>query len=470
MRQAALNIDTCCLNRNSSTAILIVDKADDMPAEAIRHFREKGLSLEKVASREQALQCLAQRPYALAIIDSSADDREGMDLLENMRDQSPDLAVVITTATATVRHAVEAMQRGAVDYLMKPLGAEMLETCVLHLLNGKTQQPQLRLEAQSEDENPFITDSPAVKQILDTARAVAGSQATVLITGESGTGKEVLAAYIHRYSGHNKAPYVAVNCAALPDTLMESELFGYEKGAFTGALSRKDGKFEQAGEGTLVLDEISEMPLALQAKLLRVLQERRIDRIGSDRQVPFNAQVIAISNRDLNELVRTGQMREDLYYRIHVIPLHLPPLRERREDIPLLVRHFLKHFSHRYQRNAPEIDADTMTALTGHDWKGNIRELENTIERAVLIGNLSGIGGQDRELNQTIEDRGAPLSIRAGLSVKVVEEALIKKTLHEVNDHRERAAQMLGISVRTLRNKLREYKQRTEALGKDSTR
>ena len=178
MRQAALNIDTCCLNRNSSTAILIVDKADDMPAEAIRHFREKGVSLEKVASREQALQCLAQRPYALAIIDSSADDREGMDLLENMRDQSPDLAVVITTATATVRHAVEAMQRGAVDYLMKPLGAEMLETCVLHLLNGKTQQPQLRLEAQSEDENPFITDSPAVKQILDTARAVAGSQAT----------------------------------------------------------------------------------------------------------------------------------------------------------------------------------------------------------------------------------------------------------------------------------------------------
>jgi DNA-binding NtrC family response regulator len=235
-------------------------------------------------------------------------------------------------------------------------------------------------------------------------------------------------------------------------------------------LNRKEGKFEQAGQGTLVLDEISEMPLTLQAKLLRVLQERRIDPIGSQRQVPFHAQVIAISNRNLKELVRNGQMREDLYYRLNVIPLHLTPLRERREDIPLLVKHFLERFSRQYQREAPEIEADTMAALACQEWRGNIRELENTIERAVLIGSLPGIQGQDRQPDQAIGDASAPHAIRAGLSVKVVEEALIKKTLHEVNDHRERAAQMLGISVRTLRNKLREYKERTEALGKDSDR
>jgi DNA-binding NtrC family response regulator len=374
----------------------------------------------------------------------------------------------MTTAKATVRHAVEAMQRGAVDYLMKPIAADMLETCVLHLLPRRSSPTLMPQATPPHDDNSFITDCPDVKQILETGRAVAGTRATVLITGESGTGKEVLAAFIHRHARHAPAPYIAVNCAALPETLMESELFGYEKGAFTGALNRREGKFEQAGEGTLVLDEISEMPLGLQAKLLRVLQERRIDRIGSDRQVPFNAQVIAISNRDLDELVRKGQMREDLYYRINVVPLHLPPLRERREDIPLLVNYFLTRFSALYERRAPEIDAEMMVALQNNDWKGNIRELENIIERAVLIGSWPALPGHERQGQETIAEDPTQIAIRPGLSVKAVEEALIKRTLHAVNDHRERAAQMLGISVRTLRNKLREYKQNTEELEKDS--
>jgi len=470
MSQAVLDIDSCCPPETTPSAILMVDRSDDLPSQAMRHLRESGFALEKVVDAEQALKHLSNQPYALAIIDSSADECCGMDLLERVRAKHPDLAVVMTTATATVRHAVEAMQRGASDYLMKPLGADMLTTCVHHLLSRRPRAASLPPAASPSADNPFITDSPDVKQLLETARAVAGTRATVLITGESGTGKEVLAAYIHRHSGLSEAPYIAVNCAALPDTLMESELFGYEKGAFTGALNRKEGKFEQAGEGTLVLDEISEMPLALQAKLLRVLQERRIDRIGSDRQVSFAAQVIAISNRDLEELVRTGHMREDLYYRINVIPLHLPPLRERPGDIPLLADHFLKRFSHQYQRKAPEIGADTMTALKSHNWQGNIRELENTIERAVLIGSLTGMPGQNRLPQQAPKGGTAPLAIRAGLSVRDVEEALIKKTLHEVNDHRAQAAQMLGISVRTLRNKLREYKQRTEELGKDADR
>ncbi len=470
MSQAALNLDTGCPDETTPCAILIVDKADDLPMQVVRRLRRRGLSLEKVDSAEQALHCLAQRTYALALIDSSADDRHGMDLLKRLQIENPELTVVMTTAAATVRHAVDAMQNGAMDYLMKPLGADMLESCVLHLVTRETRLVSSHHATRSLEDNPFITDNPAIKQILETGRAVAGSRATVLITGESGTGKEVLASYIHRHSGRSAAPYVAVNCAALPDTLMESELFGYEKGAFTGAMSRKEGKFEQAGEGTLVLDEISEMPLTLQAKLLRVLQERRIDRIGSRQQVPFDAQVIAISNRDLEHLVRSGKMREDLYYRINVIPLHLPPLRERREDIPLLVNHFLGRFSHQYQREPPEIDANTMALWMRREWQGNIRELENSIERAVLIGSLNGIPGQACQPDQGADDASDPLAIRAGLSVKAVEEALIRKTLHEVNDHRERAAQMLGISVRTLRNKLREYRQRTEALGKDADR
>jgi DNA-binding NtrC family response regulator len=243
---------------------------------------------------------------------------------------------------------------------------------------------------------------------------------------------------------------------------MESELFGYEKGAFTGAIQRKIGKFEQAGNGTLVLDEISEMPLTLQAKLLRVLQERCIDRIGGDRQVPFAAQVIAISNRDLADQVRKGQLREDLYYRINVVPLHLPPLRERHEDIPLLIDHFLQRYSALYQRQAIDIDTATMDRLAACFWKGNIRELENYIERAVLMGTLPPPPDGADLAQPGTTPVPTTLAIRPGLSVKAVEEVLIKQTLHEVNDHRERAAKMLGISVRTLRNKLNEYRNRTD--------
>ena len=463
-------MDDCPSSDALLPSVLMISQGNDMPAEAIRRLEERGLSLEWVDGGEQALHRLTHRPYALAILDSGADDRQGLDILERLLVQTPDLAVVMTTGKATVRHAVEAMQNGAVDYLMKPLSADMLEACVNHLVSNRSCSLRSSPASPHGEENQFITKNDTVEKILETGRAVAGSQATVLITGESGTGKEVLAAYIHRHAAHGNAPYIAVNCAALPDTLMESELFGYEKGAFTGAFNRKAGKFEQAGSGTLVLDEISEMPLALQAKLLRVLQERRIDRIGSDRQIPFNAQVIAISNRDLKELVRQGQMREDLYYRINVIPLHLPPLRERREDIPLLVDYFLGRFSAQYQRPAPEIDADTMTALMKNDWKGNIRELENTLERAVLIGGMTILPQQDHRPETTGAVDSALLAIRPGLSVKAVEEALIKRTLNEVNDHRERAARMLGISVRTLRNKLREYKKQTEELQKDSHR
>ena len=437
-----------------------------MPPQTIQSLALRGVTADRVDSGAEALRQLERQSYVAALIDSGVDGRQGLDLLERMRTLSPDLGVVMITAAATVRHAVEAMRQGAADYLMQPVSAEALENCVLELLSAKRRQPSRRSENPAGENNPFVTKSPAVQQILATGRSVAGSQATVLITGESGTGKEVLASYIHRHSPRSEAPYIAVNCAALPDTLMESELFGYEKGAFTGALNRKIGKFEQAGQGTLVLDEISEMPLTLQAKLLRVLQERRIDRIGGDRLVPFEAQVIAISNRHLDDLVRKGRMREDLYYRINVIPLHLPPLRQRREDIPGLVRHFLDCYSAMYQRKAPLIDASLMAELESRDWKGNIRELENYIERSVLVGSPVPLEIQSSASGAMTPGDDVDMAIRPGLSVKAVEEALIKRTLHEVNDHRERAAKMLGISVRTLRNKLNDYKKHAELLEK----
>jgi DNA-binding NtrC family response regulator len=462
MSQPAIDIAACQPFESSSTSILVVAREGATAPEVIRCLRAQGLSVDRIDSGETALRMLAHKRYALAMIDSDVDGETGLQLLDEMRRHSAELPVVITTAAASVKHAVTAMQKGAADYLMKPVRADALETCVRRLLSNQN-APTSPGNGVPGSSKPFITGSPAVKQMLESARAVAGSQATVLITGESGTGKEVLASYIHRHAGRANAPYVAVNCAALPETLMESELFGYEKGAFTGAIQRKIGKFEQAGNGTLVLDEISEMPLPLQAKLLRVLQERCIDRIGGDRQVPFTAQVIAISNRDLADQVRKGQLREDLYYRINVVPLHLPPLRERRQDIPLLIDHFLQRYSGLYQRQAIGIDTATMNHLEACFWKGNIRELENYIERAVLMGALPPLPGREDTAQPGKTPDAATLAIRPGLSVKAVEEVLIKQTLHEVNDHRERAAKMLGISVRTLRNKLNEYRNRTDS-------
>jgi DNA-binding NtrC family response regulator len=462
MSRPAIDIAACQPPESSSASILMVAREGATAPEVIRCLGAQGVAVDRIDTGEMALRMLAQKRYALAIIDSDVDGETGLQLLEEMRRQSAELPVVITTAAASVKHAVAAMQIGAADYLMKPVSAEAMETCLRRLLAGQNAPPPMDSAAPGSS-RPFITGCPAVKQMLESARAVAGSQATVLITGESGTGKEVLASYIHRHSGRATAPYVAVNCAALPETLMESELFGYEKGAFTGAIQRKIGKFEQAGHGTLVLDEISEMPLPLQAKLLRVLQERGIDRIGGDRQVPFTAQVIAISNRDLADQVRKGQLREDLYYRINVVPLHLPPLRERRPDIPLLIDHFLQRYSALYQRQAIDIDTAAMDHLEGCFWKGNIRELENYIERAVLLGTLPPLPDREGRVQSGQTPEATPLAIRPGLSVKAVEEVLIKQTLHEVNDHRERAAKMLGISVRTLRNKLNEYRNRTDS-------
>jgi DNA-binding NtrC family response regulator len=391
-------------------------------------------------------------------------EMSGLELLERIRKLAPQTPVIMITAYGTINNAVEAMQEGASDYILKPFSFETLGAAVKKAI-GTANQPgrsSAGTAAVSGLSTPkaIITKDPDLMQLLDLAQNVAASQATVLIQGQSGTGKELLAGFIHCHSLQKDGPYVAVNCAALPENLAESELFGHEKGAFTGAVNRKIGKFELAKQGTIVLDEISEMPLALQAKLLRVLQEREIDRVGGNRPIPVDARVIAISNVDLKAAVSSGTFREDLYYRINVIPLTMPPLQDRSEDIPLLANFFLEKYSSLNRCKTSQISKVAMNLLLQHVWKGNVRELENTIERALLIANGKTIHPEHLFLGKLENDRFVPsgTDLPVGTTVREMEKKLIVKTLKEVNENRTRAAELLGISIRTLRNKLREYK------------
>jgi DNA-binding NtrC family response regulator len=390
---------------------------------------------------------------------------DGRDVLGSVKKIAPQIPVIVMTANGSVHNAVEAMQAGASDYLLKPFSSEALEKTIKKTIGGSNGNGDSKFIGKTADDflagKVILTRNSKMQEILKQAQGVAPSSATVLIQGESGTGKELLAAYIHQHNLHPEAPYVALNCAALPDTLAESELFGHEKGSFTGALGRKIGKFEQAKKGTVVLDEISEMPPPLQAKLLRVLQEKEVDRVGGTRPVPIDARVVAISNVDLKKAIADGKFREDLYYRINVIPLTLPPLRERKDDIELLAQHFLKKYSQANHKKAVAIDDAAMRMLCDHNWKGNVRELENVIERAVLIGNSGSVLPEHLLLDSAQGSTNSAdfVEVKAGYTVRQMEKKLIYETLKEVEDNRTQAAELLGISIRTLRNKLHEYKQ-----------
>lgn len=445
--------------------ILVVDGRPEICAEVSQSLQTAGYRVETVVSGPEAYERFISAKYSLVIADEGMSGIDGQDLLTSLKEASPPLPVIITTANGSVNNAVKAMLAGASDYLLKPFSMESLTKTVQKTLDGSNglsnsppvgNSPDLRTNGKE-----IITCNSQMRTILKQVRAVAPSNATVLILGESGTGKELLAAYVHRHSRHPEAPYVALNCAALPDTLAESELFGHEKGSFTGAVRRKIGKFEQASKGTVVLDEISEMPLHLQAKLLRVLQEKEVDRIGGARPVAIDARMVAISNVDLKTAVADGKFREDLYYRINVIPLILPPLRDRKEDIELLANHFLAAYAQANQKKVVGLDSLALNMLLGHNWPGNVRELQNVIERAVLIGDGPAILPEHLLLESPLGqlqpvDR---VEVKAGYTVKQMEKTLIFETLKEVNDNRTRAAELLGISIRTLRNKLNEYKQ-----------
>jgi DNA-binding NtrC family response regulator len=393
---------------------------------------------------------------------------DGLEVLRQVRAKLPGVDVVVMTAYATVETAVSALKAGAVDYIMKPFTPDEIEVVVQKALEyRRLEQENLYLRSELKElfnYDQMVGESKAMVAVYDQVQKVAPSRATVLICGDTGTGKELVARAIHFTSPRRNKPFIKINCAALSAGLLESELFGHEKGSFTGADRRKIGRFELANEGTLLLDEISEMNVDLQAKLLRVLQEREFERVGGTTPIGVDTRIVSTTNKVLSEAVESGKFREDLYFRLNVVPIHLPSLRERKEDIPLLAEHFVRKFSRENGRRVDKVSPEAIRMLSGHSWPGNVRELENCIERAVV---LSG----DRILHPehfsfgavpVKTSRGNGVSVPHGSTVDEAARMLIEDTLDRCNDNRTRAAQSLGISVRTLRNKLHEYAARTD--------
>lgn len=470
--------------------ILIADDDTQMQIALVASLERAGYHVTAVSDGRSALERAEHEAFDLIITDQCMPEMTGQELMQGLSRLEIQVPVVMITAYGTVTQAVEAMQAGAADFIAKPFSVEELLRIVERCLSTDTQVFRTEEKKKGASGRPIITRDPVMIRVLEVAEAVARSEATVLIQGESGTGKELIARLLHSASPRAQQPFVAVNCAALPENLLESELFGHEKGAFTGAQQRKIGKFELAHGGTILLDEISEMDLLLQAKLLRVLQEREVDRVGGREPIAIDVRVVATTNRNLESCVAEGKFRADLYYRLNVIPVTVPPLRQRRGDVPLLVQHFM----HKYLGDdAPSLSAEATAALEAHPWPGNIRELQNAVERAAILsrgqaprtadfmlGATAGLevtsqGGRivtnaqsDAETVPSVvavspgiqlapREEDSTLRIRSGMSVAEVERSLIFETLKATHHNRTQAAKLLGISIRTLRNKLHEY-------------
>jgi DNA-binding NtrC family response regulator len=453
--------------------IAIVDDDPTMRVALGEALGGLGHAVEIFANGDEAQAYLHREGADLVISDVRMPGLSGLELLKRFQQ----LRFILISAFATVPQAVDAMKLGAYDFLVKPFSHRELIFLVETALVGKTAESPT---GRAADE--FVTANPRVQGLLEFARQVAKSHASILIQGESGTGKELLARYLHSHSRRNAGPFVAVNCAALPEGLLESELFGYERGAFTGAVTGKAGKFELAHNGTLLLDEISEMPLALQAKLLRVLQEREVDRLGGKKPLPIDIRVISTTNRELREMIRAGSFREDLFYRINVVPTRIFPLRERLDDIAPLAAAFFSKRGYPGLSLAPS----TLARLQENPWRGNVRELFNVLERAAIMAEVGAILPEHLLLDDELPSWNriaAPAAALPGAwpvaesalpranqeyagsrqrSVREMEEQLIFQTLKQANNNRTQTAKLLGISVRTLRNKLKSYRERIQ--------
>ena len=467
--------------------ILIVDDEVEMRIAMSETLKHCGYNVELSHNALDAIKKFKDTDYSLVITDMTMPKRSGLELLKDIKAIDPLKPVIMVTAYGTIETAVEAMKHGAFDYIVKPFNFETFTFVVERALSFK--EPTLDIKAArerikkpaSEIGRDIVTQNAPMQKLLEVAKNVAQSKATVMIQSESGTGKELLARYIHQHSDRESRPFVAINCAALPDTLLESELFGYKKGAFTGATLDHRGKFEQAHTGTLLLDEISEMALPLQAKLLRVLQEHEVDKVGGKEPIPVDVRIIATTNCNVLERVEAGKFREDLYFRLNVIPLSLPALRERKDDIPALVDHFLAKHSQLNERSQPKVSQETLGVLMNYNWRGNVRELENVIERALLLSdgkvvqpsnllmhglasppavNESPMGAPQTENGR---ESSASMGIEVGMSMREAEKKLIFETLKTTQGNRTHAAKILGISIRTLRNKLNEYRMEGDA-------
>ncbi len=471
------------------TKVLVVDDDPQMQLAVKATLTRAEACVTVACDGRQALDYIEQESFDLIISDQRMPELTGQELLQEVQRKAIQTPFVMMTAHGTINQAVEAMQIGAADFLTKPFSADELMRVVERVLSPESKEFRNK-SRKSKKGKAIVTNNPLMIRVLEVSEAVAKSDATVLIQGESGTGKELVARLIHSSSPRAEQPFVAVNCAALPATLLESELFGHEKGAFTGAQQKKIGKFELAQGGTILLDEISEMDLALQAKLLRVLQEREVDRVGGRDPVSIDVRVLATTNRNLDDAVKLGAFRADLFYRLNVIPLTLPALRERVGDVKLLAEHFMAQY---LGKDAPRLSADILAALENYAWPGNIRELQNAVERAAILSRgyapresdfllgdaskgLMNIPLRERVEVKTYEPAAGaevqsaayqPLStqvivndnlvIKPGITVGEMEKLLILETLKSTENNRTKAAQLLGISIRTLRNKLHEY-------------
>lgn len=432
--------------------ILVVE--DQLPErEALsRLLRTKGFKVVSAKNVTEAT-AISQQSIDLVISDLRLGTESGIDLLQHWSKHHPEVPFIVVTAFGEVESAVNAMKLGAVDYLTKPLHPEEL----LHLVERYTPSGLERtssVEQNSEDFSEIIGHSAAMQDVFDRVRRVAASESLVLITGESGTGKELIADSIHRLSSRRDGPYVPINIAAIPDSLVEGELFGYVKGAFTGASQDRKGRFEASDGGTLFIDEVGDFPLALQPKLLRVLEGFLVCPVGSNHERPVNVRVIAATSRNLHELVTAGAFREDLFYRLNVLTIHLPPLRERRADIPILIQRFLQESARRHLRDAPNIASDLATFLESYDWPGNVRQLRNAIENMVVMARSKVLTLND--LPRYLSD-ALPSNAKSDSYLQELERNAILTALEQFQGNRTRAAEHLGISVRTLQRKLKQW-------------
>lgn len=440
-------------------SILIVDD-EPLIQELLSEVLEKeGYQVTSVSNGYQALKKIHQGYFDVVITDVRMPKIDGITLLKKIKELSPATSVIVITAYGSIDDAVKAMKMGASDYLTKPIIPDQIKITIQKISqyqNLLRENQYLKWEVNSfYSGSELVGKSSAMKEVYSMIAKAAPVKSTVLIYGETGTGKELVARAIHYTGPRKKRPFIKVNCAALPEDLLESELFGYEKGAFTGALERKEGRFELAHTGTILLDEISETSQNFQAKILRVLQEEEFERVGGTKTIKVDVRVIATTNVDPKEAVEKGKLREDLYYRLNVIPIYLPPLRERKEDIPLLVEHFLKKYTPRLGKEIKGVSPECLEAMKEYCWPGNVRELENVIQRAIVISEKEYLEPEDLFLNKVA--RSSSFFSLENMTLEEMEKRLIQQTLDRVKGNRTRAAKILGVSVRTIRNKVKKY-------------
>jgi len=441
------------------SSILIVDDEKNMRFVIGRALSSAGHDVREAASGEDVLKAFEEAIPDLIILDQRMPGMGGLATLTEIKKEHPDLPVIMLTAHGNVESAVQAMKAGATEYLTKPFDVAELKLTVARALkvgNLVRQVDYLRGELERDyDTSGIVGESQLMKDVLETVSRVAASDANVMVYGESGTGKELIARALHEQSNRSRNPFIQLSCAALPETLLESELFGYEKGAFTGAADSKPGRFELADSGTLFLDEIGDISLTVQVKLLRVLEQMSFERLGGSKTLSVDIRLIGATNRDLPSMVKEGEFREDLFYRLNVIPITLPPLRERRGDIKLLAQHFLSRFS-----TDKELSAESQKLLDDYHWPGNVRELQNTIERATILSRGKIIGPDDlpAEIRQGVSLSSDAIRLPAeGVALEKVERELITQALERTGGNRTKAAELLGISRHTLLYRIEKY-------------